>query len=75
MMLLENTLLLRNILRSCLRTCKHSVFGFLIFQARVRMILAYLFAQLYLWAKGKPGGLLVLGSANVDERFDSYNLH
>ncbi len=37
-------------------------------QARIRMILAYLFAQLCLWAQGKPGGLLVLGSANVDER-------
>ncbi len=38
-------------------------------QARVRMVLAYLFAQLSLWARGKPGGLLVLGSANVDERY------
>ncbi|XP_032417359.1 glutamine-dependent NAD(+) synthetase isoform X3 [Xiphophorus hellerii] len=36
-------------------------------QARVRMVLAYLFAQLSLWARGRPGGLLVLGSANVDE--------
>ncbi|KAI5101338.1 glutamine-dependent NAD(+) synthetase, partial [Silurus meridionalis] len=41
-------------------------------QARVRMILAYLFAQLYLWARGKPGGLLVLGSANVDESLTGY---
>lgn len=32
------------------------------------MVLAYLFAQLTLWARGIPGGLLVLGSANVDER-------
>lgn len=39
-------------------------------QARVRMVLAYLFAQLSLWSRGKPGGLLVLGSANVDERCD-----
>lgn len=39
-------------------------------QARVRMVLAYLFAQLSLWARGKPGGLLVLGSANADERYD-----
>lgn len=38
-------------------------------QARIRMVLAYLFAQLCLWAQGKPGGLLVLGSANVDERY------
>lgn len=37
-------------------------------QARIRMVLAYLFAQLTLWARGMPGGLLVLGSANVDER-------
>lgn len=37
-------------------------------QARIRMVLAYLFAQLTLWTRGKPGGLLVLGSANVDER-------
>uniref|UniRef100_A0A8B9LM27 Glutamine-dependent NAD(+) synthetase n=1 Tax=Astyanax mexicanus TaxID=7994 RepID=A0A8B9LM27_ASTMX len=41
-------------------------------QARVRMILAYLFAQLCLWAQGKPGGLLVLGSANVDESLTGY---
>lgn len=33
------------------------------------MVLAYLFAQLSLWARGRPGGLLVLGSANVDERY------
>lgn len=37
-------------------------------QARIRMVLAYLFAQLTLWTRGIPGGLLVLGSANVDER-------
>ncbi|KAM3876874.1 glutamine-dependent NAD(+) synthetase [Diretmus argenteus] len=41
-------------------------------QARIRMVLAYLFAQLSLWAKGKPGGLLVLGSANVDESLTGY---
>jgi len=34
------------------------------------MVLAYLFAQLVLWTQGRPGGLLVVGSANVDERFD-----
>ena len=33
------------------------------------MVLAYLFAQLVLWTRGRPGGLLVVGSANVDERF------
>ncbi|WFD29324.1 NAD(+) synthase (glutamine-hydrolyzing) [Malassezia sp. CBS 17886] len=36
-------------------------------QARSRMVLAYLFAQLALWAQGRVGALLVLGSANVDE--------
>ncbi|KAG7473661.1 hypothetical protein MATL_G00098210 [Megalops atlanticus] len=41
-------------------------------QARVRMILAYLFAQLSLWAQGRLGGLLVLGSANVDECLTGY---
>ena len=32
------------------------------------MVVAYLLAQLLPWARGKTGGLLVLGSANVDER-------
>lgn len=32
------------------------------------MVVAYLFAQLSLWSRGAGGGLLVLGSANVDER-------
>ncbi|XP_048517441.1 glutamine-dependent NAD(+) synthetase [Dendroctonus ponderosae] len=41
-------------------------------QARVRMVLSYLFAQLVLWARGRPGGLLVLGSANVDEALRGY---
>lgn len=41
-------------------------------QARIRMVLAYLFAQLTLWARGIPGGLLVLGSANVDESLCGY---
>lgn len=30
-------------------------------QARLRMVISYLFAQLMLWARGRPGGLLVLG--------------
>lgn len=30
-------------------------------QARLRMVISYLFAQLILWARGRPGGLLVLG--------------
>lgn len=41
-------------------------------QARIRMVLAYLFAQLTLWSRGRPGGLLVLGSANVDESLTGY---
>uniref|UniRef100_A0A182JFP2 Glutamine-dependent NAD(+) synthetase n=1 Tax=Anopheles atroparvus TaxID=41427 RepID=A0A182JFP2_ANOAO len=41
-------------------------------QARTRMVLAYLFAQLMLWVHGRPGGLLVLGSANVDEALRGY---
>lgn len=36
-------------------------------QARLRMLLAYLFAQLLPWVREGTGGLLVLGSANVDE--------
>lgn len=45
-------------------------------QARLRMVLSYLFAQLLPTVRGRnannpenpsPGGLLVLGSANVDE--------
>ena len=38
-------------------------------QARLRMLLAYFFAQLLPWVRGKTGALLVLGSANVDERY------
>ncbi|CAJ0937689.1 unnamed protein product, partial [Mesorhabditis belari] len=41
-------------------------------QARVRMVLAYLCAQLALAARGSPGGLLVLGTANVDESLVGY---
>lgn len=36
------------------------------------MVIAYLFAQLSLWTRGHPGGLLVLGSANVDESLRGY---
>jgi len=39
-------------------------------QARLRMVMSYMFAQLLPWVRGRPGGLLVLGSANVDETFD-----
>eukprot|EP00111_Clytia_hemisphaerica_P001503 TCONS_00004305-protein len=41
-------------------------------QARTRMVLSYLFAQLTLWSRGSPGSLLVLGSANVDESLLGY---
>jgi len=41
-------------------------------QARLRMVLAYMFAQLLPWVRGKVGGLLVLGSANVDESLRGY---
>lgn len=42
-------------------------------QARLRMVLAYLFALLLPWVRGSSnGGLLVLGSANVDEALRGY---
>lgn len=45
-------------------------------QARLRMVLAYLFAQLLLWVRGtaraSSGSLLVLGSSNVDEYLRGY---
>ncbi|KAL0567643.1 glutamine-dependent NAD(+) synthetase [Marasmius crinis-equi] len=41
-------------------------------QARLRMVLSYLFAQLLPWVRGRAGGLLVLGSANVDESLRGY---
>ncbi|KAJ6261440.1 hypothetical protein Dda_4110 [Drechslerella dactyloides] len=41
-------------------------------QARLRMVLAYLFAQLLPWVRGFEGALLVLGSANVDECLRGY---
>lgn len=41
-------------------------------QARLRMVLSYLFAQLLPWTRLKQGGLLVLGSANVDECLRGY---
>lgn len=41
-------------------------------QARLRMVLSYLFAQLLPWTRRKEGGLLVLGSANVDECLRGY---
>ncbi|KAI8923296.1 hypothetical protein BC831DRAFT_429144 [Entophlyctis helioformis] len=41
-------------------------------QARLRMVLAYLFAQLMLWTRDRRASLLVLGSANIDETLRGY---
>jgi len=44
-------------------------------QARLRMVVAYMLAQLLPWLRGRAGGqgwLLVLGSANVDEALRGY---
>lgn len=41
-------------------------------QARLRMVTAYMLAQLLPWARGRSGWLLVLGSANVDEALRGY---
>ena len=41
-------------------------------QARARMVLAYFFAQLLPWVRGKKGALLVLGTSNVDEALRGY---
>uniref|UniRef100_A0A1I7YUW2 Glutamine-dependent NAD(+) synthetase n=1 Tax=Steinernema glaseri TaxID=37863 RepID=A0A1I7YUW2_9BILA len=41
-------------------------------QARIRMVTAYLFAQVGLIYAGRRGGLLVLGTANVDESLVGY---
>ena len=41
-------------------------------QARLRMVMAYMMAQLLPWVRGRSGFLLVLGSANVDEGLRGY---
>ncbi|KAJ2311343.1 glutamine-dependent NAD(+) synthetase [Coemansia sp. Cherry 401B] len=41
-------------------------------QARLRMLLAYLFAALLPWARSREKSLLVLASANVDESLRGY---
>eukprot|EP00126_Sphaerothecum_destruens_P015714 Sdes_comp9752_c0_seq2m1266 len=42
-------------------------------QARLRMVLSYMFAQLTLWSKNRPSAsLLVLGTSNVDEALRGY---
>ncbi|KAK5132567.1 hypothetical protein LTR08_008884 [Meristemomyces frigidus] len=42
------------------------------FQSRSRMVLAYALGQLIPFSRGSEGGLLVLGSANVDECLRGY---
>jgi NH3-dependent NAD+ synthetase len=44
----------------------------LLVQARMRMVISFLFAQLTPWVRGQKGFLLVLGSANVDECLRGY---
>lgn len=41
-------------------------------QARIRMVLAYLYAQASLVYYNRPGSLLVLGTSNVDESLVGY---
>lgn len=41
-------------------------------QARLRMVFAFLLAQLMPWVRGRNGFLLVLGSSNVDEALRGY---
>jgi len=41
-------------------------------QARSRMALSYFLSGLLLWSQNRKGGLLVLGSANVDEALRGY---
>lgn len=41
-------------------------------QARLRMLLSYLLAQLLPWVHGREGSLLVLGTGNVDEALRGY---
>jgi len=41
-------------------------------QARLRMVIGYMLAQLLPWVHGRESGLLVLGTANVDEALRGY---
>ena len=41
-------------------------------QARLRMVAAYLLAQLRPWTRARSGFLLVLGTGNVDEGLRGY---
>lgn len=44
-------------------------------QARLRMILSYMFAQMLPTVRKRYGGLLVLASANVDERYELESIY
>lgn len=62
-------LALQNIQVIALRPWLRSISQLMVIsQARLRMVISYLFAQLLPWVRGSEGGLLVLSSANVDER-------
>ena len=41
-------------------------------QARLRMVISYLFAQMMPWTRKRQGTLLVLGTGNVDEALRGY---
>ena len=41
-------------------------------QARLRMVISYLFAQMMPWTRNRQGTLLVLGTGNVDEALRGY---
>ncbi len=41
-------------------------------QARLRMVISYLFAQMLPWVRNRRGTLLVLGTGNVDEALRGY---
>lgn len=41
-------------------------------QARLRMVFGYMLAQLLPWSRSRRGGLLVLGTGNVDEALRGY---
>ena len=41
-------------------------------QARLRMVMSYLCAQLFPWVRGSKGFLLVLSAGNVDEALRGY---
>lgn len=52
--------------------CIHQNLALQNIQAHLRMVFSYLYAQLTLWTKNRPGSLLVLSSANVEESLTGY---